>query len=121
MPDAAPVIKATFPSKRFISDLLHDRLRARDGAGGAQASALARRAAAVVASGSAMVNYDPFSDAIFEDPYPTYRRLRDEAPLHYIGEYDAWFVSRFQDVWDLEQDQRNLSSKHGTTSTHLVT
>lgn len=68
-----------------------------------------------------MVNYDPFSDAVFADPYPTYRQLRDEAPLHYVGEYDCWFVSRFQDVWDLEQDQRNLTSKHGTTSTHLVT
>lgn len=68
-----------------------------------------------------MVNYDPFSEAIFEDPYPTYRQLRDEAPLHYMGEYDCWFVSRFRDVWDLEQDQRNLTSKHGTTSTHLVT
>ncbi len=68
-----------------------------------------------------MVNYDPFSDDVFEDPYPIYRQLRDEAPLLYLDEYDCWFVSRFQDVWDLEQDQRNLTSQHGTTSTHLVT
>jgi cytochrome P450 len=68
-----------------------------------------------------MINYDPFSDAIYDDPYPTYRQLRDESPLHYLEEYDCWFVSRFEDVWNLEQDQRNLTSKHGTTSTHLVT
>src|SRR5262249_2150248 len=33
----------------------------------------------------------------------------------------CWFVSRFEDVWNLEADQRNLTSKFGTTSTHLVT
>src|SRR5262249_48604844 len=63
----------------------------------------------------------PFSDAIFDDPYPIYKRLRDESPLHYLEEFDCWFVSRFEDVWSLEQDQRNLTSKFGTTSTHLVT
>ena len=68
-----------------------------------------------------MVDYDPFSDAVFDDPYPIYRRLRDESPLHHLDEYDCWFVSRFADVWALEQDQRSLTSKHGTTSTHLVT
>jgi len=67
------------------------------------------------------VDYHPFSDAVLEDPYPTYRRLRDESPLHYLEEFDCWFVSRFADVWALEQDPRNLTSKHGTTSTHLVT
>ncbi len=65
--------------------------------------------------------YDPFSEAVFDDPYPIYRRLRDEAPLLHLDEYDCWFVSRFEDVWSLEADQRNLTSKHGTTSTHLVT
>ena len=68
-----------------------------------------------------MVDYHPFSDAIFDDPYPIYKRLRDESPLHYLEEFDCWFVSRFEDVWSLEQDQRNLTSKFGTTSTHLVT
>jgi hypothetical protein len=68
-----------------------------------------------------MLDYDPFSDAVFDDPYPVYRRMRDESPVHYLEEYDCWFVSRFADVWALEQDQRNLTSKHGTTSTHLVT
>ena len=68
-----------------------------------------------------MVDYHPFSDAIFDDPYPIYKRLRDESPLHYLEEFDCWFVSRFEDVWALEQDQSNLTSKFGTTSTHLVT
>ena len=65
--------------------------------------------------------YDPFSEAVWEDPFPVYRRLRDESPAHYLEEFDCWFVSRFEDVWKLEQDQRALTSKFGTTSTHLLT
>lgn len=65
--------------------------------------------------------YDPFSEATWEDPFPVYRRLRDEAPACYLEEFDCWFVSRFEDVWKLEQDQRALTSKFGTTSTHLLT
>ena len=30
------------------------------------------------------LHYDPYDPAIAEDPYPTYRRLRDEAPLYRI-------------------------------------
>jgi cytochrome P450 len=65
--------------------------------------------------------YDPFCEALWEDPFPVYRRLRDESPAHYLEEFDCWFVSRFEDVWKLEQDQRALTSKAGTTSTHLLT
>ncbi|MGH0030266.1 MAG: cytochrome P450 [Myxococcota bacterium] len=65
--------------------------------------------------------YDPFDESIWDDPFPTFRRLRDEAPACYLPEYDCWFVSRFEDVWRLEQDQRPLTSKFGTTTTHLLT
>lgn len=27
--------------------------------------------------------FDPFSDEFFTDPYPTYRRMRAEAPVYY--------------------------------------
>ncbi|MEM7409472.1 MAG: cytochrome P450 [Myxococcota bacterium] len=66
------------------------------------------------------VDYNPFSEAIYDDPFPTYRALRDHSPVHYVEEFDCWFLSRFADVWALEQDQRNLTTKYGTTSTHLV-
>jgi cytochrome P450 len=46
----------------------------------------------------AMVEYNPFSYEIHEDPYPTYRRLRDEAPAYYNEELDFWALSRFEDV-----------------------
>src|SRR5262245_14391353 len=84
-------------------------------------SSLSARARDGTVPGAAMVDYHPFSDAIYDDPYPIYKQLRDESPFHYLEEFDCWFVSRFEDVWNLEQDQRNLTSKFGTTSTHLVT
>lgn len=68
-----------------------------------------------------MVDYDPFSDTIFDDPFPTYRRLRDEDPARYIEEFDCWFLSRFEDVWQVMSDADAHTSKRGTTTTHLLT
>jgi hypothetical protein len=68
-----------------------------------------------------MVDYHPFSDAVFDDPYPIYRRLRDEAPAFYLAEFDCWFLSRFEDIWTRLQDQSPLTSRFGTTTTHLLT
>jgi cytochrome P450 len=44
------------------------------------------------------VSYDPYDIAINADPYPVYRRLREEAPLYYNDEYDFFAVSRYDDV-----------------------
>ena len=68
-----------------------------------------------------MVDYHPFSDAVYDDPYPIYRRLRDEAPAFYLSEFDCWFLSRFEDIWQRLQDQTPLTSRFGTTTTHLLT
>jgi hypothetical protein len=34
--------------------------------------------------------YDPYDIDIDADPYPTYKRLRDEAPLYYNERLDFW-------------------------------
>ena len=39
------------------------------------------------------VYYDPFDPAINADPYPTFRRLRDEAPVYYNERFDFWALS----------------------------
>jgi cytochrome P450 len=57
--------------------------------------------------------YNPFSYAIQEDPYPTYRRLRDEVPLYHNPEIGFWALSRFADVWDATLDWETFSSKAG--------
>ncbi len=44
------------------------------------------------------VYYDQYNVEINADPYPTYRRLREEAPIYYNEELDFFAVSRFEDV-----------------------
>jgi cytochrome P450 len=44
------------------------------------------------------VYWDPYDVATDRDPYPTFKRLRDEAPLYYNPEHDFYAVSRFEDV-----------------------
>src|ERR1700722_530506 len=43
------------------------------------------------------VYYDPYDIAIDADPYPVFRRLREEAPLYYNEAHDFYAVSRFDD------------------------
>jgi cytochrome P450 len=56
------------------------------------------------------VYYDPYDADINADPYPTYRRLRDEAPIYYNERYDVWALSRHADVEQGLVDWRTLSS-----------
>jgi cytochrome P450 len=44
------------------------------------------------------VYYDPYDVEIDRDPYPTFRRLREEAPLYYNDRHDFYAVSRYDDV-----------------------
>jgi cytochrome P450 len=61
----------------------------------------------------AAMEYSPFSDAVQDDPYPTYRWLRDEAPCYHNEELDFWALSRFEDVWNATLDWRTYSSALG--------
>jgi cytochrome P450 len=67
-----------------------------------------------------MLSYDPYSDEIFDDPHPIYERMRAESPAHYVEEYDAWFLSRFEDIWKVGPDFRHFSAEEGTTPNHLL-
>ena len=55
-----------------------------------------------------MVDYDPFSDAILDDPFPIYKQLRDESPVHWLEPYGAWALSRFEDVWQVGQQPEDF-------------
>jgi len=57
--------------------------------------------------------YDPYDVAIDADPYPTYRRLREEAPLYHNERYGFWGLSRFADVETALRDVKRLSSAKG--------
>ncbi len=67
-----------------------------------------------------MIDYDPFMDEVLEDPYPVYRRLRDESPVHYLERWNAWALSRFEDIWTASQDSEHLTSTRGTSAPQLL-
>ena len=60
-----------------------------------------------------VVYYDPYDVGITADPYPTYARLREEAPIYYNDRYDFWALSRHPDVekalsnWEVFSNQRS--------------
>ena len=45
------------------------------------------------------------------DPYPTYRRMRDEDPVHYSEPEDVWVLTRYKDVSAAFRDWRTWSSQ----------
>jgi cytochrome P450 len=52
----------------------------------------------VTVSETSDIYYDPYDIEIDADPYPVFRRLREEAPLYYNERHDFYAVSRFEDV-----------------------
>jgi cytochrome P450 len=50
-----------------------------------------------------------------DDPYPVYRRLRDEAPIYHDERRDVWAFSRFDDVLAAAKDWETFSSSAGET------
>ena len=57
--------------------------------------------------------YDPYDREIDRDPYPVYRRLRDEAPLYHNERLDFWAMSRFADVLAALHDTGTYTSTRG--------
>ncbi len=60
------------------------------------------------------LHYDPYDFAIDADPYPVWRRLRDEAPLYWNEQYSFFALSRFDDVEAALVDPQTYSSAKGT-------
>jgi cytochrome P450 len=60
------------------------------------------------------VYYDPYDFEIDADPYPIWRRLREEQPVYYNDRYDFYALSRFDDIERALVDWRTYSSAKGT-------
>jgi cytochrome P450 len=60
------------------------------------------------------VYYDPYDFDIDTDPYPVWKRMRDEAPLYYNEKYDFYALSRFEDVERCSVDWRTYISGKGS-------
>ncbi len=63
---------------------------------------------------AAGINYDPYDFEIDTDPYPTFRQLRDRAPLYYNEKYDFYALSRYGDVKNASIEWRAYLSGKGT-------
>ena len=60
------------------------------------------------------VYYDPYDFEIDADPYPVWRRLRDEHPLYWNEKYGFYALTRFEDVERCLVDWRTYVSSRGT-------
>jgi len=61
--------------------------------------------------------YDPFSPEVIADPYPFYRRLRDDHPVHYNARMGFYALSRYDDILRALRKPQIFSSAQGLTPT----
>ncbi|QNJ89940.1 cytochrome P450 (plasmid) [Mycolicibacterium fluoranthenivorans] len=66
---------------------------------------------------TAQLHYDPFDTAIQDDPYPVYRKLRNEAPVFRAETSNTWVLSRHEDVIAALLDHQTYSSVNGVFPT----
>src|SRR2546422_5764137 len=52
-----------------------------------------------------MNSFNPMDPEFLADPYPTYRRLRTEDPVHH-SPLDFWVLTRYEDVVAVLRDPR---------------
>ena len=69
----------------------------------------------VTGTSAVEVYYDPFDFEIDDDPYPIWKRLRDEAPLYYNEKYNFYALSRYEDVARELPNWEIYRSGRGTT------
>lgn len=56
------------------------------------------------------IYYDPYDPDLQRDPYPMFRRMREEAPLYYNEPHDFFAVSRYSDCEAVLKDHATFSS-----------
>ena len=61
------------------------------------------------------LEFDPFSDAFFDNPYETYRRMREDAPVYHSDRWDFYALSRYEDVVAAHRDWETFSSAYGVS------
>jgi cytochrome P450 len=64
--------------------------------------------------GTAGAQYNPFDPAVRADPYPAYRRLREEDPAH-LSPLGFWVFSRYADCDAFLRDSRSSSDEQNST------
>jgi cytochrome P450 len=59
--------------------------------------------------------WDPLTPELRDDPYPLWRRMRDEVPVYRNDRHDFYALSRFSDIEAAHKDHDTYASGHGTT------
>ena len=59
------------------------------------------------------IYYDPWDWDIDMNPYPLWRRMREEAPVWYNEKHDFWVLTRYTDVMSAMADTERFSSAYG--------
>jgi cytochrome P450 len=75
------------------------------------------------------LHFDHYDHALQDDPYPTYARMREEAPLFHNEEQDFWVLSRHADLHRAFRSDDVFSNRMGVSldpsswneNAHLVT
>ena len=62
---------------------------------------------------SLRTDLDPFADAEIDDPYATYKALRDIGPAAHLTRHDCWFLGRHAQVRAALGDWQSFSSAQG--------
>src|SRR6201990_400125 len=60
--------------------------------------------------------YDPYDPDIDDNPYPVWKRMREEAPLYYNEKYNFYALSRYDDVARELPNWQTYRSGRGTTA-----
>ncbi|MFW0785198.1 cytochrome P450 [Gordonia sp. CPCC 206044] len=67
----------------------------------------------MTATATGEIHYDPYDVDLNTDPFPMFRRLREEMPLYYNAEHDFYALSRLDDVRTILMDQETFISGRG--------
>jgi cytochrome P450 len=62
-----------------------------------------------------MLDFNPYAWEFHEDPYPLYRRLRDQAPVYWNQQIGFWALSRYDDVLAGLKNTEHLSNAEGVS------
>ena len=67
-----------------------------------------------------VIEYDPYMPEIKEDPLPIYARMRAECPIYPVERFDAWALTRFEDIWSVCENGAYFSSANGNQGLDLL-
>jgi cytochrome P450 len=67
------------------------------------------------------LDYDPFSEQAMRDPAPLYAAMRAEGSPHFMPRYNAWALTRFEDVWEASvHHEADVTFTAGATPAQLL-